>query len=343
MKVLLARLSSIGDVVHTLPVAAALRRAGHDVVWLVEPAGRALLDENPAVARVVGTPAARGLTWDAARATLRALRSERCDVALDLQGLWKSAAWARLSGAARVAGWGRRLRREPASALLLRETLESPPRGTHVIDRNLALLRLLGIEAEGTRDFPLPPLARADASVEAGLRALGLDDFVLLDPGGGWAGKLWAPERYAALAAALRLRGFRSLVAWGPGEQDLAERVVAASGGAAVRAFPTTLLEFGALARRARLVVAGDTGPMHLACALGAPVLALFGPTDPARNGPFAADDVVVARRPPCFPCYRRGCATHAGVMDLLDVDEVLAGAERRLARAHLAAASFAL
>jgi ADP-heptose:LPS heptosyltransferase len=343
MRVLVVRLSSIGDVVHALPVAAALHRAGHEVAWLVEPPARALLDENPAVARVIRAPAARSFSWSAARATRQALRMAGCDVALDLQGLWKSAAWARLSGAPRVAGWSRAWRREPASAVLLRETLDQPPRGPHVIDRNLALLRLLGLETEGLREFPLPPLARQEAAVEAGLRQLDLDDYVLLDPGGGWAGKLWAPERFGELARALGLRGFRSLVVWGPGEQALADRVVAASDGAALRSFPTSLLECAALARRARLVVAADTGPLHLACALGAPVLALFGPTDPARNGPFAADDVVVTCRPACFPCYRRSCATHAGVMDTLRVDDVLAASERRLAAAHRPVRSLAL
>jgi ADP-heptose:LPS heptosyltransferase len=124
-------------------------------------------------------------------------------------------------------------------------------------------------------------------------------------------------------------------VTWGPGEEDLAGRVVAASAGAAVRSLPTTLLDFVELARRARLVVAADTGPLHLACAVGAPVVGLFGPTDPARNGPFAPDDAVVRRVPACAPCYRRGCLHHAGVMGEIPVPEVLAAAERRLAAAR--------
>jgi ADP-heptose:LPS heptosyltransferase len=124
-------------------------------------------------------------------------------------------------------------------------------------------------------------------------------------------------------------------VSWGPGEEALAERVVAASGGTAVRSFPTTLLDYVEIARRARLVVAADTGPLHLACAVGTPVVALFGPTDPARNGPFAAEDVVVRRAPPCAPCYSRTCVRHAGVMDGIAVAEVLGAAERRLALAR--------
>jgi ADP-heptose:LPS heptosyltransferase len=102
-----------------------------------------------------------------------------------------------------------------------------------------------------------------------------------------------------------------------------------------VRSFPTTLLDYVEIARRARLVVAADTGPLHLACAVGTPVVALFGPTEPARNGPFSPDDVVVRRAPGCAPCYSRSCARHAGVMDGISLEEVRAAVERRLALAR--------
>jgi ADP-heptose:LPS heptosyltransferase len=131
----------------------------------------------------------------------------------------------------------------------------------------------------------------------------------------------------------LRERGLTPLVTWGPGEEGLADRVVAASSGAARRCFATTLLEYVALARRARLVVAADTGPMHLAAAVGTPVVALFGPTDPARNGPFAAADEVVRRVPACAPCHRRQCPRHEGVMDGIEAGVVAGAALRRLGR----------
>jgi ADP-heptose:LPS heptosyltransferase len=200
-----------------------------------------------------------------------------------------------------------------------------------VIDKNLALLRGLGIEAMGTREFPLPDTPAETARVEGELRAAGLEDFVVLNPGGGWASKLWPAERFGALAAKLRDRGLRSIVTWGPGEEGLADRVVAASGGAATRSFPTTLLEYVAIARRARLVIAADTGTLHLACAVRTPVVGLFGPTDPLRNGPFAAADVVVRQVPPCAPCHRRVCPAHDGVMNGIAVDDVLAAALARL------------
>lgn len=334
MKALLVRLSSIGDVVHTLPALAALRHHGWEASWLVEPPSRVLLDGNPAVARVFAAPPARAFRWREALATLRALRASRFDAALDFQGLWKSAAWARGSGARRVIGWSGQARRERPSSLLLGERRRHDGTG-HVIDKNLALLRPLGIEAGGAREFPLPSPPEAAARVTAGLAQLGCGDYtVVLNPGGGWTSKLWPAESFGALAAGLRASGLRPLVSYGPGESELADRVVASSCGAAVRSFPTTLLEYVELARRARLVVAADTGPLHLACAVGTPVVALFGPTDPARNGPFSANDAVVRRAPACAPCYSRTCVRHRGVMEEIGVEEVQAAVARRLATA---------
>lgn len=328
------RLSSIGDVVHALPVAAALRSASWEVGWLVEPPARPLLEGNPAVSRVVTPPPRRAFGPAAAWRAARELRRERVDVALDLQGLWKSAAWARLSGARRVVGYAGPARREPLSALLVGERLPRAEGAVHVIDLNLALLRALGIEAVGRREFPLPPPGPAQAVVEEGLTRLGLAGFVVLNPGGGWASKLWPAERFAELARLLGEQGLRCLVTWGPGEEGLARAVAEGSGGAAVACFPTGLLDLLELLRRARLVVAADTGPLHMACAVGTPVVGLYGPTDPARNGPFRAADRVVRRVPPCAPCHRRQCATHAGVVGGIAAAEVLAACEERLAEA---------
>ena len=330
MKALLVRLSSIGDVVHTLPALAALHRQGWEADWLVEPPSRILLDGSPLLTQVVVAPSRKGFGWGRAFSTVRSLRARRYDVALDFQGLWKSAAWARLSGARRVLGWEGGSRREPSSAVLVTERVVRTG-GGNVIDKNLALLRPLGIEAAGLREFPLPPSAEAAARVDAGLAGLGGGGLVVLNPGGGWASKLWPAECFGELAKRLRALGLRPVVSWGPGEEGLADRVVAASDGRAVRSFPTSLLDYVEIARRARLVVAADTGPLHLACAIGTPVVALFGPTDPARNGPFAREDIVIRKTPACAPCYSRTCVRHAGVMEEIGVAEVLAAVQRRL------------
>jgi len=335
VRALVVRLSSIGDVVHTLPALAALRAHGWDAGWVVEPPSLPLLRDNPFVDQAVATPRARAFRLGEARGALRALRESHYEVALDFQGLWKSAAWARLAGARRVLGYDRHWRREEASVLLVPERVTPPPTLVHVIDKNLALLAPLGIEAVGLREFPLPMSPEAVDRVDRGLAALGAPDFAILNAGGGWPSKLWPPERFGEVARGLRALGLASIVTWGPGEEALAERVVAASDGAAVSSFPTTLLDFVELARRARLVIAADTGPLHLACAVQAPVVALFGPTDPARNGPFSALDLVVRRVPSCAPCYRRGCPRHVGIMEEIAATEVLAAAERRLAAAR--------
>jgi len=333
VRALVVRLSSIGDVVHTLPVLAALQRHGWEAGWLVEPPSRPLLDDNPGLAEVVAAPSRRAFGFGRALAALRALRRGRYDAALDFQGLWKSAAWARLSGARRAVGWGRGSRREPSSAALLHETFGRDDAG-HVIDKNLELLRSVGIDAVGTREFPLPYKADAVARVDRGLAGIA-DPVAILNPGGGWPSKLWPAERFGELAKGLRALGLAPLVTWGPGEQALAERVVAASGGRARRSFETTLVDFVELARRERIVVAADTGPLHLACAVGTPVVALFGPTDPSRNGPFSREDEVVREVPACAPCYSRTCPVHPGVMDDIPVEAVLAAATRRLAVAR--------
>ncbi len=334
MKALLVRLSSIGDVVHTLPALAALHRAGWEAGWVVEPPSRVLLEQNPLLGQTVVAPSRRAFGWARALGALRSLRAARYDAALDCQGLWKSAAWTRLSGARRTIGWERAARREAGSELLLGETVARGSRG-HVIDKNLELLAPLGIEALGLREFPLPFSPESVARVDAFLGGTRAEGLVILNPGGGWASKLWPAERFGQLASELRGLGLEPVVSFGPGEEPLAERVVAASHGAARRSFPTTLLDYVELARRARLVVAADTGPLHLACAVGTPVVALFGPTDPARNGPFAAEDQVVRMTPACAPCYSRTCERHARVMDGIGLDEVRAAVERRLALAR--------
>ncbi len=328
MKALVVRLSAIGDVVHALPVASALKRHGWETGWLVEPPARPLLEGHPAIAWLVRAPATRRFRWREARAARAELQSRSYDVALDLQGLWKSATWARMSGARRVIGYGKPWRREGASGLLLRERVPPAADVRHVIDENLALLRPLGMEAVGSREFALP---ETPGAVDDRLRERGLREFAVLNPGGGWLEKLWPPERFGELAVGLRERGLPSLVTWGPGEQPLAERVVEAARGAASLCFPTTLLELLALLRRARLMVAADTGPLHMACAVGTPVVGVYGPTDPARNGPFSpADEVVEA------PFERAGRLRYGredARMDAVTAEQVLAAADRRLAR----------
>ena len=175
--------------------------------------------------------------------------------------------------------------------MLLTRARALGPEAVHVIDKNLALLRAVGIEAVGRREFPLPSTAAAAARVEARLcrQAALPDDFVVLNPGGGWASKLWPPgELRRAWPSACATAGLACLVTWGPGRSRSRTAWWRRRTARPRRCFPTTLLELVELARRARLVVAADTGPIHLACAVRTPVVGIFGPTDPARNGPWS-------------------------------------------------------
>ena len=168
---------------------------------------------------------------------------------------------------------------------------------------------------------------------EAALDSMGLVEYVVINPGAGWVTKKWSPKRYGELAHQIQSRwNLKSLVIWGPGEEGAARTVVANSEGAAQLAPLTSLRETIPLLRRSRLFVGGDTGPFHVASALGVPVVGVFGPSDPAKNGPFESEDEVVWKQVSCSPCYKRRCPG-LGTICLTDIEvpEVLEAVRRRL------------
>ena len=338
-RILIVRLSALGDIVHALPVLSALRR--HDpeaeIDWLVEEAYAPVLSLVNGVRQRVIVRARARRAGDAASfpvglGYLRALaflRRQRYDIALDLQGLIKSAAWARLSGARRVVGFARGHLREPQAAWFYTETV-TPPDAPHVIRKNLAVAAHLGAPVSPF-ELPLDPGTRPELlrQVEA---AAGCARYAVLNPGAAWPNKRWPPERFAALAASLRQRhGLVSFVTWGPAERRLAEGIVQGSGGAAVLAPPTDIADLAALMRGAALVVAGDTGPLHIAAAMGAPIVGLYGPTWPERNGPWDPRDEVISRAARCQCHHKRQCQIGAPCINDITVDEVVAAADRRL------------
>jgi heptosyltransferase I len=347
MRILIVKLGSIGDIVHTLPSLAAIRRAvpRAEIAWAVERRAAEVLRDNPLVDRLIelDTKALRrwrpvsGETLLAPRQQLRRLRASAFDVALDFQGLLKSAAIARLSRAARTYGFARESLREPASRFLLTETVNVPT-NTNVIRKNLALaagaLRISVPESGDAFEFPLGVLPAQEREAQEAA-ALVDENFAILNVGGGWPTKLWSAERYGALADALLAQhGLRSFVTYGPGERELAESVAGASRTGAARPLSLSLKGFYALARRARLYVGGDTGPTHLAVAAGAPVVGLFGPTEWWRNGSPRAADICVERTDiNCrVNCHRRACSVWV-CMDI-GVASVAAAASERLRRA---------
>jgi lipopolysaccharide heptosyltransferase I len=328
---LLVRLGALGDIVHAIPVAAALRRAFPTarIDWLVSARHRELLDLVPVIdRRLVINDRAGAEDGAPMLAAIRELRRARYDVALDLQGLLKSAVLARASGAARVVGFSSAYVRERLARLFYTETRE-PDGVPHVVFQNLALLQALDL----TVVSPEFPIERVDSALAAQVRERTAGRYALLNPGAAWPNKRWPPPRFGAVAVSLRDRHrLTSVALWGPGERSIAEEVVASSNGAAILSPRTSIADVVALARGAALMIAGDTGPTHIGAAVGTPIVGIFGPTRPARNGPWAADDVTVSRDAVC-QCHHLRCC-RLGTMCLMDieVDEVVAAVERRLA-----------
>jgi lipopolysaccharide heptosyltransferase I len=327
MNILIVRLSALGDVVHAIPAAAALRRAFPDahIDWLVEARHRDILDLVTVLDRRV---IVRHSTLGGWTRVLRELRTAHYDVALDFQGLTKSAVLARGSGATRVLGFSFRDLREKSARPFYTGAAEAE--GGHAIEKNLRLLRTLGIEDDRI-EFPLAPV---DSAAFATLRAtIGEAPFALINPGAAWPNKRWPAERYGGLAASVReQQGLVPVVLWGPGEEGLAQAVVAASRGTAVLAPPTGVRDIVAFSRAADLFVAGDTGPLHIAFAVGTPTVGLFGPTNPVRNGPFSSNDVVVSRADICGCHIDRRCRQSNWCLEDIAVAEVAAAVQRRLA-----------
>jgi heptosyltransferase-1 len=335
---LIVRLGSLGDVIHAIPAVAALRRRYPEarLDWLVDPAYVGLLDLVGGIDERIGL-SPRGAIMETL-ATVARLRRTRYDVAIDLQGLLKSAVLARASGARRVLGFSRRHLREPLAASFYTNVFD-PASGpaeaghhagaaVHVIHKNLGLLQAVDV----TDDRVMFPLQIPDTETADRLAERVGGEYAVLNPGAAWPNKRWPAQSFGALAAAIRdRRGIRSVVIWGPGEQALAQAVVAASGGAAELSPPTSIGDLFGLVRRARLLVSGDTGPLHIGGAVGTPIVALFGPTRSERNGPWAAEDISVSRLDRCACHYERRCRLASPCIDSITVDEVVAAVERRL------------
>jgi heptosyltransferase-1 len=346
MRILIVKLGSIGDIVHTLPALAAMKAAlpGAEINWVVESRTAEILRDNPFLNSLieVDTKALRrwpmsGETLLALRQQLRRLRASAFDTALDFQGLLKSASIARLSGARRVYGFSHEALREPASRFLLHQKI-STPKPAHVIVKNLTLAAgALGIEIPADPaeyEFPIATTREHEAEA-AGIVAPVDERFAILNPGGGWPTKMWSAERFGALADAL-WSNYRlaSLVTYGPGERELAESVLGASRTGRARAVSLSLKGFYALAKRASVYVGGDTGPTHLAIAAGTPIVGLFGPTEWWRNGSPRPADICVERADiGCrTDCHRRSCSQW--ICMEIEVERVLAAVGERLKRA---------
>jgi heptosyltransferase I len=341
-RLLVVRLSAMGDIIHTLPAVAGLREAfPHATLgWLVEERWAELLctlryprsgrrsPQRPLVDRVhtVNTAEWRRAvfsfnTWQQMAAGLSELRGVGYEAAVDFQGAVRSAVAARWSGASVVYG-DAQPRENAASMWYTRQIITTGP---HVIQQALSLAEaVIQRRASAPKaEFPVDP----DAENRIAALTADLDDFAILNPGAGWGAKQWPPERYGQVARELAQEGLRALVNYGPGEEELASAVESASEGAA-RKISCSISELIALTRRACLFVGGDTGPMHLAAALQVPVVGIFGPTNPARNGPFGTRAMVL-RNVTSMTSHTRRNEPEKGLLEI--TSEEVAAAARQL------------
>lgn len=360
LRVLIVRLGAMGDILHALPAITALRVAhpGWLLGWAVEPQWQALLATEAGEPRTPAMPLVDRVHTIAAKhwarhpfaagtltAILRArhdLRAAEYDLAIDLQGAIRSAMVARWARPRRLIGEAEP--RESAARFLFTDRIATS--GVHVIEQAAEVTRALAPGAFEIPTLPLPllpvdPLAEAWCTAHAPRTA-----FVLLSPGAGWGAKRWPTERYAEVARSLAQDGLPVVVNASPAEQALAEGLVARASFAttaeaapgrkpgAMTVLTPSLAQLIALTRRATLVIAGDTGPLHLAAALGLPTVAIFGPTDPARNGPFhgqSAGRHIILRHPESRRDHSRRAEPEAGLLTITP-NEVLAAARALLA-----------
>ncbi len=309
-RILVVRLSAMGDVIHGMPAIAALRRAKPDlkIGWLVEERWAELLCSGETERLAPRSPLkpladwvhlanfsrwrralSSGDTWGEVRSYIREVRAMKYELALDLQGSIRSALAARATGASTRVG-SSQPREAPASMLYTRAI---EPAATHVVEQSLSLASAVAGQALEYAGPPFPVDPAREAWAANFIAKLDGKPFVILNPGAGWGAKCWPAESFGVAACALAERGLAVVVNHGPGEEQLAEAVRESSGGVAVP-LKCSVGDLIALTRRAALFIGGDTGPMHLAAALCVPVVALFGPTRPERNGPFGTRSVLL-------------------------------------------------
>ena len=317
---LVVRLGSLGDIVHAFPAVSGLRSSfpNAEIIWLTHPKWE-LLVKTSALATEVWTVDTRN--WSSLREVLGRIRKHRFETAIDYQGLWKSAAIPFLAGVPRRVGFSSETVRETGVPLLYTDRVRVSVAG-HVADQNGELSAEAGARIPvGVVSLQVP--ADDEKVVRARLAQEGIDDYVVLSPGGGWRSKCWPAQCYGSLAEKiLEEFGLRSVINVGPSEEDLAVQLMSASGNAHAVPFTGSLGQLMALLKNATAVVAGDTGPLHLADALGTRTVAIFGPTDPARNGPYRRSGFVL-RWAGAVTTYKRGAETDESLLHIR-VEQVL-------------------
>ncbi|MGH9413789.1 MAG: glycosyltransferase family 9 protein [Terriglobales bacterium] len=338
IRILIIKLSSLGDIVHALPVPVSLRASlpGARLAWVVEKKWLPLVERHPDLDEVftVDSQSLRQAPrpWGEFRDDIRRLRDFHADVALDLQGTVKSAILTRLSGAAQRVGFAKPVRRERLAGIAYTRRIDSA--SAHIVDQNLdiAAAAVAGGGFRRIDQFPFPIPAGAQREADAWIASNRVGEFAFLSPGGGWASKRWPSARYSRLAELLESQfNLAAVLNRGPGEEQM-EQAYRHANAMRARLFSGDVMALAAMLQRARVVIGGDTGPLQLAAALNVPTVALFGPTDPARNGPYSQCSRVL--RHTAETSYKRK-AVYSPSMLAITPEEVAAACGELLAAGH--------
>ncbi len=320
------RLGSLGDIVHTFPAVAALRESFPDanIAWLTHPRWSELVASSH-LASEIWPVDSRDLS--SVRQVIRRLRAFQPEASIDFQGLWKSAIPGFLGGVSRRIGFSSATIREYGVPILYTDRVKC--RTTHIAEQNGELCLRVGTKnVVGNIQLHIPESDELVAATQ--LKEEGIASYVVLSPGGGWRAKCWPPDRFGALCQRIREElNLRCVINYGPGEEQLFQAVKEASGKADPLSCDGELGRLMVTLKAAKCVVGGDTGPLHLAVALRTPVVALFGPTDPARNGPYPPQEIVL-RSPKAITSYGRGDTPDQSLLDL-SVDEVFSAVRKQI------------
>jgi heptosyltransferase I len=331
-RLLVVRLSSLGDIVHTFPAVAALRESfpKAEITWLTHPRWKQVV-ESSGLAHVVWTVETR--SWSSLREIIAQVRGRGFQLAIDFQGLWKSAMLSFFAGVSRRIGFSSETIREFGVPILYTDRVHC--RTTHIAEQNGELALRAGAKG-GVANFHLAVASQDEEFVCSTLKKVSVEKYFVTSPGGGWRSKCWPAERYGALCSRIWVSmGLRCVINCGPGEEPLANAVRDSSGAANPIVFNEPLGRLMALLRGAVCIVGGDTGPLHLGIALGAPSVSLFGPTNPARNGPYRPDaaavgdtrDIVLHERN-TERTHRRDTETHPSLL-AIEVETVFNAVRR--------------
>ena len=324
-RILLVRLSAIGDCVLTVPLVHALRECIPDahLSWIVDERSAPLLDGLPGLDELLVIPRWWHRSVGSMLGIRRALRQRKFDITLDPQSLTKSGLISFFSGAPQRVCFAAPVGRELGPWL---GNVRMRPSRQHVVDQTLQIIEFLGFQSATSVRFELPEYRGTDEILKfANVATGGALQYAVINVGAGWPSKLWPADRFARVARYLgEQRAMSSIVVWHGDERDMAVEVVSASGGHAHLAPVTNLQELATLSRSARLFVGADTGPLHLAAAVGTPCVGLYGPTDPSHCGPYGTTHQIV-EPDRSVRLVRMREARENSWMQRIDVDQVIA------------------